>query len=87
MMEYRPGKSTPARLKSIKEHPPTAAPLLCRSSSNESTFRSTLDPTRHDYNVLEVVRLLGPLNIEALQSSIATICAATKYSDLRSSSD
>jgi amino acid adenylation domain-containing protein len=35
---------------------------------------SRLDPTRYNYNVVEVARLLGPLDVEALESSIAAIC-------------
>src|SRR5262249_5040279 len=35
---------------------------------------STLDPTRYNYHVVEIVRLLGPLNPDALESSVATIC-------------
>jgi amino acid adenylation domain-containing protein len=35
---------------------------------------SRLDPTRYNYNVVEVARLLGPLDAEALEASIATIC-------------
>ena len=35
---------------------------------------SRLDPTRYNYNVVEVARLLGPLDFEALEGSIAAIC-------------
>ena len=35
---------------------------------------SRLDPTRYNYNIVDVVRLFGPLDVEALQSGIATIC-------------
>jgi amino acid adenylation domain-containing protein len=35
---------------------------------------SGLDPTRYNYNVVEVARLLGPLDLAALESSIAAIC-------------
>src|SRR5262249_31603722 len=34
---------------------------------------SRLDPTGYNYNVLEVVRLLGPLDVDALAASIARI--------------
>ena len=35
---------------------------------------SRLDPTRYNYNVVEVARLSGPLDLEALEASITTIC-------------
>jgi amino acid adenylation domain-containing protein len=35
---------------------------------------SKLDPTGFNYHVLEVVRLSGPLDLDALEASIATIC-------------
>ena len=35
---------------------------------------SKLDPTRYNYNFVEVARLLGPLDFEALETSITTIC-------------
>ena len=35
---------------------------------------SGLDPTGYNYHVLEVARLSGPLNLDALEASIATIC-------------
>jgi amino acid adenylation domain-containing protein len=35
---------------------------------------SRLDPTRYNYNVVEVARLRGPLDIEALEQSLAAIC-------------
>ena len=35
---------------------------------------SKLDPTRYNYNVIEVARLFGPLDFEALDTSIKTIC-------------
>jgi amino acid adenylation domain-containing protein len=78
--------ATAARLESSKRDlaavSPTWGDTLTDGRSAPLSFQqqriyvlSTLDPTRHNYNVLEVVRLLGPLNIEALQSSIATICS------------
>jgi amino acid adenylation domain-containing protein len=33
-----------------------------------------LDPTKYNYNVVEVARLCGPLDLEALEASITTIC-------------
>jgi amino acid adenylation domain-containing protein len=35
---------------------------------------SGLDPTKYNYNVVEVARLCGPLDVEALEASITTIC-------------
>ena len=35
---------------------------------------SRLDPTGYNYHVLEVARLSGPLDLDALEASIATIC-------------
>jgi amino acid adenylation domain-containing protein len=35
---------------------------------------SRLDPTGYNYHVIEVARLSGPLNLDALEASIATIC-------------
>lgn len=35
---------------------------------------SRLDPTGHTYHILEVVRLSGPVDLAALEASIATIC-------------
>jgi amino acid adenylation domain-containing protein len=35
---------------------------------------SRLDPTGYNYHVLEVARLSGPLDLDALKASIATIC-------------
>ena len=35
---------------------------------------SRLDPTGYNYHVIEAVRLSGPLDVDALEASIATIC-------------
>ena len=35
---------------------------------------SRLDPTGYNYHVVEVARLSGPLDVDALEASIATIC-------------
>jgi amino acid adenylation domain-containing protein len=35
---------------------------------------SRLDPTGHIYHVTEVLRLCGPINVDALEASIAAIC-------------
>src|SRR5262249_58651145 len=35
---------------------------------------SRLDPTGYGYHVVEVARLLGPLDVDALVTSMATIC-------------
>jgi amino acid adenylation domain-containing protein len=35
---------------------------------------SRLDPTKHNYDILEIARLLGPLEIGALEASLAAIC-------------
>ena len=35
---------------------------------------SSLDPTRYSYHIVEVARLSGPLDLDALEASIAMIC-------------
>ena len=35
---------------------------------------SSLDPARYNYQIVEVARLSGPLNIDCLEASIASIC-------------
>ncbi len=50
---------------------------------------SRLDPTSHNYNVVEVVRLLGALDLKALEASIQAICRRhdilrSTFSDQRS---
>ena len=78
--------ATAARLEISKRKLAAASPTWGDTPTNDGSvplsfqqqriyFLSTLDPTRHNYNVVSVVRLLGPLNVEALQSSIATICS------------
>ena len=37
-------------------------------------FLSSLDPARFNYQIVEVARLSGPLNIDCLEASIASIC-------------
>ena len=37
-------------------------------------FLSSLDPARYNYQLVEVVRLSGPLNVDCLEASIANIC-------------
>ena len=46
----------------------------CRSSNKEFYVLSRLDPTGYKYHVVEVARLSGPLDLDALEASIATIC-------------
>ncbi|WP_024518457.1 non-ribosomal peptide synthetase [Bradyrhizobium sp. Tv2a-2] len=36
---------------------------------------SALDPTEYNYNILEVARLSGPLDVVALQASLDAVCA------------
>jgi amino acid adenylation domain-containing protein len=43
---------------------------------------STLDPTRRIYHVLDVVRVRGPLDLDALEASFAAICM--RHETLRS---
>ena len=43
---------------------------------------SRLDPTRYNYNVVEVALLKGQVDIAALQASLASICA--RHEALRS---
>ncbi len=74
-----------ARLEASKESP--AADLLSMSHPPADTrgarlsfqqqrlyVLSRLDPTRCNYHVVEVARLSGPLNLDALEASIAMIC-------------
>jgi amino acid adenylation domain-containing protein len=74
-----------ARLES-SERAPAVVPLSLHDASAKGrsvrlSFQqqrihllSKLDPTGCNYHVLEVARLLGPLDLDALEASIATIC-------------
>jgi amino acid adenylation domain-containing protein len=74
-----------ARIDPLEERP-EPAPLGLRDTTLEAcgaplSFQqqrigvlSRLDPLGCNYNIAEVIRLSGPLDVEALQTSVATIC-------------
>ena len=50
----------------------------CRSSNNRIHVLSRLDPTGYNYHVVEVVRLLGPLDVDALRRASQGSASVTK---------
>lgn len=74
-----------SRLQSSASSTESAAPIWLHAPEKDSraplSFQqqriyilSRLDPTKYNYNVLEVARLSGPLDVDALEQSLAAIC-------------
>ncbi|MGY8637488.1 amino acid adenylation domain-containing protein [Bradyrhizobium sp. 14AA] len=80
-----------ARLKIAATHRETLLPTWRQATGADTPLSfqqqrmyvlSRLDPTRYNYNVVEVALLKGQLDVSALQASLAAICA--RHEALRS---
>ncbi|HKH00998.1 MAG TPA: condensation domain-containing protein, partial [Bradyrhizobium sp.] len=59
---------------SLRDTPADARSVRLSFQQQRIYVLSRLDPIGYNYHVIEVARLSGPLDIEALEASIATIC-------------
>ena len=68
------GKDSAAASPPLRDTPADACSVRLSFQQKRIHVLSGLDPTGYNYHVLEVARLSGPLNLDALEASIATIC-------------
>ena len=68
------GKDPAAASLSLRDTPADARSVRLSFQQHKIHVLSRLDPTGYNYHVLEVARLSGPLDLDALEASIATIC-------------
>jgi amino acid adenylation domain-containing protein len=59
---------------SLRDTPADARKVRLSYPQRRIQVLSKLDPTGYNYHILEVLRLYGPLDVDALASSIAKIC-------------
>jgi amino acid adenylation domain-containing protein len=80
-----------ARIETATTHRQTALPAWRQATAAEAPLSfqqqrmyvlSRLDPTRYNYNVVEVALLKGPVDVAALSASLTAICA--RHEALRS---
>ncbi|MBR0785183.1 non-ribosomal peptide synthetase [Bradyrhizobium iriomotense] len=80
-----------ARLETAASHRDAALPAWRQAAAADAPLSfqqqrmyllSRLDPTRYNYNVVEVALLKGPVDVAALSASLAAICA--RHEALRS---